>query len=293
MKHLYIFLIFILAFKVNAQTPQGISYQAVARDSSGYILKNTPLKVRFSIRDSIANGNIIYQETHFDTTDAIGLFDLVLGEGSPVINIFSNIKWGINKKFMQIEIDANSGIYISMGTQQMISVPYALYAESANSISSNFNPFKPFFLGQDTLDGIVYDLFFDSIGNVHGHLVSKEELYMQQWQNIISTTNAISIWDGKNNTNLITNSAIRQWVQNLGNSWFIPSQTELVKIFNNLNLVNTALEKRNLKTIDGMLPYWSSTEMSSNQACGYYGQMPGILTMMKTNRSNTRAIRTF
>ena len=76
MKYLYIFLIFILAFKVNAQTPQGICYQAVARDSTGKLLSNQPIKIKFSIRDSIASGNIVYQEMHFDTTDVLGLFDL-------------------------------------------------------------------------------------------------------------------------------------------------------------------------------------------------------------------------
>ncbi len=121
-----------------AQSPQGISYQAVARDAAGKLLGNTSVKVRLSFRDSIANGNIVYQETHIDTTDALGLFDLVIGNGTPTSGTFAGINWGSNKKYMQVEFDANVGSYTNLGTQQMMSVPYALYAEKAGKSKSNY-----------------------------------------------------------------------------------------------------------------------------------------------------------
>ncbi len=134
-KYFIVALLLGIISNILAQSPQGISYQAIVRDSSGYILKNTSLKLRFSIRDSIANGNIVYQETHNDTTDALGLFDLVIGNGTPTSGTFAGINWGSYKKYLQVDFDANVGSYTNLGTQQMMSVPYALYADVSKSIS--------------------------------------------------------------------------------------------------------------------------------------------------------------
>ena len=135
MKKIYIYFLLFFTFAANAQTPQGISYQAVARDSTGKLLSNQPIKIKFSIRDSISSGNIVYQEMHFDTTDALGLFDLVLGQGIVLNGTFDLIDWGKNSKYLQVDLDANTGIYTSMGIQKMMSVPYALYAKTAGSIA--------------------------------------------------------------------------------------------------------------------------------------------------------------
>jgi hypothetical protein len=134
MKNIYIYFLLFFTFAANAQSPQGISYQAVARDSTGKILSNQPIKIKFSIRDSVANGTIVYQETHADTTDALGLFDLVIGNGTSTSGTFAGINWGNNKKYMQVEFDANVGSYTNLGTQQMMSVPYALHSKTSESI---------------------------------------------------------------------------------------------------------------------------------------------------------------
>jgi hypothetical protein len=130
MKKIYIYILLFISFGANAQSPQGISYQAVARDSTGKILSNNPIKIKFSIRDSISNGNIVYQEMHFDTTDAMGLFDLVIGQGVILNGTFDLIDWGKNSKYIQVDLDANTGLYTSVGTQKMMSVPYALYSQT-------------------------------------------------------------------------------------------------------------------------------------------------------------------
>jgi hypothetical protein len=114
-----------------AQVPQGIPYQAAARNSSGTILANQTIRVRFSIRDSIATGTIVYSETFLPTTTAQGLFSVNIGTGTATISVFSSINWGQNAKFMQVEMDPTGGTsYIDMGTQQMMSVPYALYSNN-------------------------------------------------------------------------------------------------------------------------------------------------------------------
>ncbi len=134
MKKLFLFSFLLLtsSFLLNAQAPQGIPYQAIARNASGVAISNTAVKVRFSIRDSIATGAIKYQETHNPTTSALGLFSVNVGMGTVVSGTFSGINWGKNAKFLQVELNTTGGTtYTDMGTTQMMSVPYAIY--SANS----------------------------------------------------------------------------------------------------------------------------------------------------------------
>jgi uncharacterized protein (TIGR02145 family) len=115
----------------SAQAPQGIPYQAIARNASGVAIANTAVKVRFSIRDSIATGPVKYQETHNPTTSALGLFSVNVGMGTVVSGSFSGINWGKNAKFLQVELDlAGGNNYTDLGTTQMMSVPYALQANS-------------------------------------------------------------------------------------------------------------------------------------------------------------------
>jgi uncharacterized protein (TIGR02145 family) len=114
-----------------AQGPQGIPYQAIARNASGVAIANTAVKVRFSIRDSIATGAIKYQETHNPTTSALGLFSVNVGMGTVVSGTFSGINWGKNAKFLQVELNTTGGTtYTDLGTTQMMSVPYALQANA-------------------------------------------------------------------------------------------------------------------------------------------------------------------
>jgi hypothetical protein len=135
-----LFHILVLLFIANvaiAQAPQGIPYQAAARNSSGAVLASTAISVRFTIRDSTATGVIKYRETHSVTTTAQGMFSVNVGQGTVVSGTFSSINWATNAKFLQVEMDpAGGSSYVELGTQQMMSVPYALYAGSANSISN-------------------------------------------------------------------------------------------------------------------------------------------------------------
>jgi uncharacterized protein (TIGR02145 family) len=134
MKKLFILFSFLLltsSFLLFAQAPQGIPYQAIARNASGVAIASTAVKVRFSIRDSIATGAIKYQETHNPTTSALGLFSVNVGIGTVVSGTFSGINWGKNAKFLQVEMDPAGGTnYTDLGTTQMMSVPYALQTNS-------------------------------------------------------------------------------------------------------------------------------------------------------------------
>lgn len=118
-----------LTIKTSAQSPQGISYQAVARNSSGGAVAGEAIDVRFSIWDAASGGTAVFQETHTAvTTNLYGLFNLVIG--SVNTGAFSSINWSAGSKYLEVEVDDGSG-FTSMGRIQMQSVPYALYAASA------------------------------------------------------------------------------------------------------------------------------------------------------------------
>ena len=90
--------------------------------------------MRFSLHDLTINGTVIYKETQSAITNALGLFMVNIGQGTPVTGTFAGINWGNGNKFMQVEIDGTGGTnYINMGTTQLMSVPYALYAAKSGN----------------------------------------------------------------------------------------------------------------------------------------------------------------
>ena len=119
----------------NAQAPQAIPYQAAARNSSGVIITNKTIALRFTLHDASTTGTIVYQEKQNAVTNALGMFIVNIGQGIAVTGTFSNINWSVNGKFMQVELDttATGNSYTDMGTQQLMSVPYALNATKADN----------------------------------------------------------------------------------------------------------------------------------------------------------------
>jgi len=133
-KLITILTILLISQVIHAQAPQATSYQAVIRNSSGNVLSNQLVKVRFSIRDSAANGTVVYQETQTPTTNTQGLINLFAGQGTAVIGTFASLNWGSKSKFLQTEIDIAGGSnFTDMGTMQLMSVPYALYANTSSN----------------------------------------------------------------------------------------------------------------------------------------------------------------
>ena len=129
-KLLYTFTLCLLAIAAIAQSPHGINYQAVVRDASGNQLSNQAVSLRITILEN--NTTTVYQETHAVTTNGFGLVNLVIGQGSAIQGVFSSIGWSTGSYFVQLETDVTGGSnYLVMGSQQLMSVPYALYAETS------------------------------------------------------------------------------------------------------------------------------------------------------------------
>jgi hypothetical protein len=116
-----------------AQAPQSFSYQAVARDASGVMLVNQVVSFRFSIVQGTSGGTVVYQETHVVSTDQFGIAHLNVGAGTIVSGNFSTIDWSGGPYYIVVEMDPVGGTaYQDMGNSQLLSVPYALHAGSAD-----------------------------------------------------------------------------------------------------------------------------------------------------------------
>ncbi|MBW1296014.1 hypothetical protein [Aquimarina litoralis] len=123
---LWILLISILGY---SQTPQGFNYQSVVRDAAGNIVASTTIGVEFKLHQTTADGTVVYTETHTPTTNAYGVFDLIVGQGTTTDD-FSTINWSSGSYFLEVSVDTAGGSsYKSMGTTQLLSVPYALQAK--------------------------------------------------------------------------------------------------------------------------------------------------------------------
>ncbi len=119
----------------QTSAPHAFKYQAVARDASGNPLTNQNVSFRISILQGSATGAAVYQETQTTTTNQFGLSNLEIGMGNVVSGSFDSIQWGNGTYFVKIEMDASGGTnYALMGTSQMLSVPYSLYAENAGNV---------------------------------------------------------------------------------------------------------------------------------------------------------------
>jgi len=128
-------LCFANTLSLNAQeSPQMINYQAVARDAGGEVLSAVSLEVEFNIYEGSPSGSAVYTEIHSDVlTDSYGLFTVKIGDGVVVGGEFSAIDWS-EGTWLNVGIDIGNGMEY-LGTYQLVSVPYALYATRSDSAS--------------------------------------------------------------------------------------------------------------------------------------------------------------
>ena len=121
----------------QSPSPGIFNYQGVARNSVGNVLVNKTITLRLTIHDGAAAGPTVYQESRTAVTNPFGLFNVQVGSAgaSNVTGTIAGVNWGVNSKFIQVEIDPNGGTtFINIGTAQIASVPYALYASLANDL---------------------------------------------------------------------------------------------------------------------------------------------------------------
>ncbi|MGF1563815.1 MAG: hypothetical protein ACFCUH_00465 [Flavobacteriales bacterium] len=132
MKYLFGALFALVAVVASAQAPAGISYQAVIRNSEAAPIADSDVVVRIGILANSATGLLMWEEDHLVTTDAFGLFGLVIGQGTSTgggnSTAFANINWGATNYFLRVQAETGNGLFDLLGTSQLLSVPYAFYA---------------------------------------------------------------------------------------------------------------------------------------------------------------------
>jgi len=140
MKKLFILLFMTLAsvLELQAQAPQGFNYQATVRSNSGDLIISTNVYFKFNIIQGSQTAVPIFTETHYVPTDDLGQVNFVIGQGTPNTGVFSELDWSLGSYYLGLELDTGNG-YVAMGTTQLLSVPYALYAEN----SGNATPTTP------------------------------------------------------------------------------------------------------------------------------------------------------
>ena len=129
-------LFFIAMIKTNTQAQTGLNFQGVARSSNNVIIASQQISLRLSILQGSATGSVEYSETRKVTTNAQGLFAVVIGDADAtnVMGSFNLINWKNTPKYLKIEMDATAGNnYTTMGTTQFQYVAYAQFASSVDA----------------------------------------------------------------------------------------------------------------------------------------------------------------
>jgi len=330
MKQLFLLIaLAIHAYRVSAQIPEKLSYQAVIRNNNNQLDTNTTISMKISILQGSPIGIPVYVETHSSKSNANGLVTLQIGAGTVVSGSFAAIKWTNGPFYIRTETDPQGGNNYSIsGTSELLSVPYALLAKTAEnetdpafhaSVASGITASDTaywnhklnggHYVGELFGGGVIF--YVDQTGQ-HGLICAMTEAGdNQQWSNILLMIGpaAQSDWNGPGNTNAIisqpghTNSAANDCAQytnpeygtGIFSDWYLPTLGQLIKLYNSLYEVNKALETdgNNSTIIIYKTVFWSSTEY--NNLYAYYYDFHGGSNghVGKENYLAVRAVRSF
>jgi uncharacterized protein (TIGR02145 family) len=150
MKRLYIFFIAIsIIATIYGQAPAGFNYQAIARNAQGQLITNTQVTIQIAILKGSIDGTSVYTESFSPTTNNFGLVNLNIGNGTVMAGTFADIDWGADTYFIKVWLNSTE-----MGTTQLLSVPYALHAKTAENLAGGIIETDPAFTAWDKSSGI-------------------------------------------------------------------------------------------------------------------------------------------
>ena len=295
----------------NAQTPpNAFNYSAVARNAAGQPIATTTIGIQVTILKTSPTGASQYSENHFVNPDAYGLFNLVIGAGAVQSGSMATIDWSNDNYYLKVGMDTAGGTnFLTMGTTQLLSVPYALYAKSAGTVSGGGTGGSfTHYIGEEFGGGVVFHLWKDAQGVEHGLIVDKTDLSTNQvWSNIDQTMigpSAQSSWNGLSNSNAIvgqaghTNSAAALCLNstNGGQSdWYLPSIDELSFLWHSRFNVNKSLLAIGGATVlPNSASYWSSSEHDYYYAWSFvFSSGRANSVSIKDSTNYVRAVRAF
>lgn len=182
---LMLFLWIVCCLSVKAEVPQGFSFQAVVRDNQGELATNRIVNIRISLLEGGESGMVLYAENHSVRTNSQGLVSLVIGNGSNQSGELSSIEWGDGVYFLKMEADANGGVdYQLVAVTQLLSVPYALHAQSAEKITGS--------VMYEQIIGVPDNIGFSGSWN---DLTDKPDLFSGSWNDLTDVPDNIG-FDG-------------------------------------------------------------------------------------------------
>jgi hypothetical protein len=114
-------MLFMVPALLIAQTPTTFNYQAVLRNTDGTVKKSVNVNIGLEIHQATETGTVVYSETHSTTTSEFGMVNLEIGSVTPAT--FATIDWALGPYFVEVSVDG-----LTMGTSELLTVPYALYA---------------------------------------------------------------------------------------------------------------------------------------------------------------------
>jgi hypothetical protein len=133
----------ILTSCLFAQTSSKMSYQAIVRNANGQLVTNQTIKLELAILEGSESGTIIYNEYLSPTTNSNGLVSVEFGGGVG----FSNIEWYNNNYYIRSSVDLNNNYdFTIIGVSQILSVPYAFHAKTADTYIGDMPENDPIFL---------------------------------------------------------------------------------------------------------------------------------------------------
>lgn len=141
-KILIIITLFISAFsEMKAQSiPTGMKYQAVARNASGEVLPSKNITLRIELKSAPdKGGKTYYAEEHAITTNQLGLFDLVVGEGKSGLGLFKNVPWSNEDIWMAVSLKEKGISFSAVTESRLLAVPYAFHAATAGRLIGDMN----------------------------------------------------------------------------------------------------------------------------------------------------------
>jgi hypothetical protein len=125
-----ILLFFVFNFFGQTNVPKLINYQGILRGAAGNPIPNKTIKIAFDLHEAGASGPVVFNEAQTVTTNSLGLFTTQIGK----VNNLGTVSWLNPPYVLDLLVDTTGGTnYITIGSQQLVSVPYALYSEKSGS----------------------------------------------------------------------------------------------------------------------------------------------------------------
>lgn len=173
-KTISIFTITLLVMSAFAQSPEKMSYQAIIRDASDNLVTDQVVGMQISILQGSASGTAVYAETQTPTTNANGLVSVEIGTGT-TSDDFSAIDWANGPYFIKTETDRTGGTnYTITGTSQLLSVPYALHAKTAETVSGGISENDPAYSASEAANITATDIA--NLSNLSGTNTGDQDL---------------------------------------------------------------------------------------------------------------------